>query len=156
MATRKREANPTPEQRQQRAYVQFFRATCVAEGLPLPVAEYRFDDGTGRPRGNKPPRRWLFDLAFPEYKVAVEVEGGAFMRDGKGGRHNSGVGFLDDMEKYNEATAQGWRVLRCTPSLIRYTKTGRQKTAPYLFGGVFISSLRRALVHAGFVPANRV
>ena len=71
-------------------------------------------------------RRWRFDYAIPEYKIALEVEGGAFKKrryydgDGElvttiGGRHNSAKGFLADMEKYNTATVLGWRLLRTIP-----------------------------------------
>lgn len=65
------------------------------------VKEYRFH-GT---------RKWRFDYAIPEHKVAIEVEGGVWT----GGRHTSPKGFLGDMEKYNTATVMGWRVLRTTP-----------------------------------------
>ena len=61
-----------------------------------------------------PPRRWRFDFAWPDRKLAVEVEGGTFI----GGRHTRGAAFEKDAEKYNEATLQGWRVLRVTPRMI--------------------------------------
>jgi hypothetical protein len=57
-----------------------------------------------------PTRRWRFDLAFPEISVALEVEGGAW----SGGRHTRPMGFLGDMDKYNEAVLMGWLLLRCT------------------------------------------
>ncbi len=76
-----------------------------------------------------PSRRWRFDYAIPAYKIALEVEGGAFKKrryiDGSGelitttgGRHNSAKGFLGDMEKYNTATVLGWRVLRTIPDAL--------------------------------------
>ncbi len=74
---------------------------CRAVGLPEPVAEYRF----------APPRRWRFDYAWPEARIAVEVEGGAWV----GGRHTRAGGFIADMEKYNRAAVLGWRILRYTP-----------------------------------------
>ena len=61
-----------------------------------------------------PPRRWRFDLAFPDRKLAIEIEGGAFTR----GRHTRGAGFVKDMEKYNAAVLLGWRVLRFTPDQV--------------------------------------
>lgn len=60
--------------------------------------EYRFH----------PTRKWRFDAAFPNAKVALEIEGGVWQY----GRHNRASGFLKDMEKYNEAAALGWRVIR--------------------------------------------
>ena len=67
-------------------------------GLPEPEREYRFH----------PTRKWRFDFAWPEIKVAVEIEGSVWAR----GRHTRGSGYLGDIEKYNEATALGWRVYR--------------------------------------------
>ena len=58
-----------------------------------------------------PTRKWRFDYANWENKVAVELEGGTWMK--KGG-HTSGVGYQKDTEKYNEAVKLGWRVLRYT------------------------------------------
>jgi len=61
----------------------------------------------------KPPRKWRFDFACVTRKVALEVEGGIFMRSGGG--HRSVTGSLRDIEKYNAATALGWRIIRCQP-----------------------------------------
>lgn len=81
-----------------------------------------------------PGRKWRFDYALPEVKIAVEVEGGTFKKrtyrnkEGvlittTGGRHNSATGFLNDMEKYNEAAVLGWRLLRVTPDKLITTST---------------------------------
>lgn len=69
------------------------------------IYEYRFH----------PKRRWRFDLAIPEHKIAIEIEGGAWSN----GRHTRGKGFIKDMEKYNAATVLGWKVLRYTPQQFR-------------------------------------
>jgi very-short-patch-repair endonuclease len=76
-----------------------------AVGLPDPVAEHRFH----------PERRWRVDLAWPDLKVAVEIDGGTWIQ----GRHTSGSGFANDARKLNEAAILGWRVLRVTPSMVR-------------------------------------
>lgn len=68
------------------------------------VAEHRFHDT----------RKWRFDYAVPSLRIALEVEGGVWT----GGRHTSAMGFLGDMEKYNEAALNGWVVLRCTPKTL--------------------------------------
>ena len=65
-------------------------------GLQSPVAEYQF----------APPRRWRFDYAWPDSRVAVEFDGGQWVF--AGGRHNRD----SDREKLNAAAAMGWRVLR--------------------------------------------
>jgi len=77
---------------------------CQAYGLPQPEAEYRFDAS----------RRWRFDFAWPDRRLAVEQEGGIWTN----GRHTRGRGYLADLEKYNAATLAGWRVLRFTPEQI--------------------------------------
>lgn len=86
-----------------------FLGLCKAKGLPVPEREYRFH----------PARRWKFDFAWPDLRVALEVEGGVWV----GGRHTSGSGFMKDMEKYNAAALLGWRVLRCTPSSLNSAGT---------------------------------
>jgi very-short-patch-repair endonuclease len=81
---------------------------CEAVGLPTPVKEYRFH----------PQRRWRFDYAWPEHRIAIEIEGGAWIY----GRHTRAKGFVNDMEKYNAAVLLGWRVLRYTPEQIKAGK----------------------------------
>jgi len=60
---------------------------------------------------------WRFDVAIPEYKIAIEFEGGAW----SGGRHTRGAGFIGDIAKYNAATVHGWKVLRYTHTNHSYT-----------------------------------
>ena len=67
---------------------------------PAPVRELRF----------APPRRWRFDFAWPEQKVAVECDGGTRT----GGRHVRPLGYEADQEKGNAAVLAGWRVLHFT------------------------------------------
>lgn len=73
------------------------------------LREYRFH----------PTHRWRFDYAIPQWHIALEVEGGVWTR----GRHVSPKGFLADMEKYNNATLMGWKLLRTTPDVLLSTKT---------------------------------
>lgn len=64
-------------------------------------------------------RRWRFDYAILDQKIAIEVEGGVWTN----GRHTRGKGYLNDMEKYNAAVTLGWRLIRVTPEQLnkRYT-----------------------------------
>ena len=64
------------------------------------VKEFRFH----------PTRKWRFDYAMPALKVAVEVDGGVWA----GGRHINPAGYINDMEKLNNAASMGWLVLRIT------------------------------------------
>jgi very-short-patch-repair endonuclease len=54
------------------------------------------------------PRDWRFDFAIPLRRVAIEIEGGIWTQ----GRHTRGEGFQRDLDKYNQATAMGWRIFR--------------------------------------------
>ena len=55
-----------------------------------------------------PVRKWRFDRAHLDSKVAIEIDGGAFIA----GRHATGKGSGQDNEKLNAATLLGWRVFR--------------------------------------------
>jgi very-short-patch-repair endonuclease len=75
-----------------------------AHNLPAPETEFRFH----------PIRRWRFDFAWPELMIAFEAEGGTWT----GGRHATGSGIEKDIEKYNQASILGWKVLRGTSGMI--------------------------------------
>lgn len=68
------------------------------------VREHRFDAV----------RKWRFDFAWPDLKVAVEIEGGTWSN----GRHGRGHGFEGDCLKYDEAAIAGWLVLRVTTDMV--------------------------------------
>ncbi len=74
--------------------------------LPPPSPEYPFAKDLGR--------KWRFDFAWPEYKVALEVEGGTWV----GGAHTRGRGYESDVEKYNVAGIAGWLVIRATNHMV--------------------------------------
>lgn len=75
-----------------------------------PEREYRFH----LPEDGEKQRRWRFDIAYPDAKIAFEVDGGTW----SGGRHVNPIGYEKDCEKFNMAVAQGWRVFRLTPKMI--------------------------------------
>ena len=81
------------------------------------VREYRFDTiGTGKFLKNGQPayKRWRFDAAIPELKLAFECEGGTWTQ----GRHVNPAGYEKDLEKYNSALFQGWSVYRFVPRML--------------------------------------
>jgi very-short-patch-repair endonuclease len=79
----------------------------VKAGLsaPEPAEEYNFDAELGR--------KHRFDFAFPDHKIAVEVEGNAWNVPG-GGRHMQD----SDLEKYNIAASLGWKIFRFSPKML--------------------------------------
>jgi very-short-patch-repair endonuclease len=68
--------------------------------IPVPVREYHFH----------PIRRWRFDIAWPDVKLAVELHGAVFAM----GRHSRGAGMGKDCEKSNSAQMLGWNILTYT------------------------------------------
>lgn len=85
--------------------------------LPEPDREYRFH----------PTRKWRFDFAWPDQKIAVEVEGVTHFGKNKNGtmrlgRHQTSEGLTNDCEKYGEAMLLGWTVYRCTQPIINSGK----------------------------------
>jgi len=59
-------------------------------------------------------RQWRADFALTEHKILIEIEGGVY----SGGRHTRGSGFEKDCDKYNTATALGWKVFRFTTGMV--------------------------------------
>jgi very-short-patch-repair endonuclease len=53
-------------------------------------------------------RKWRFDFAHLETKIAIEIEGGIWGQS----RHTKPVGYIKDCEKYNAAIFDGWDVIR--------------------------------------------
>lgn len=86
-----------------------FTAICKSDLKIEVVKEYLFH----------PTRKWRFDYAIPDHKIALEVEGGVWT----GGRHTRPQGFLGDIEKYNAGTLLGWRIFRVTPDDLCRLKT---------------------------------
>ena len=74
-------------------------------GMPEPAREYRFDDK----------RKFRFDFCWVAERLAVEIEGGIFIR----GRHVRPTSFSKDCFKYSYATLLGWRVIRLTSIMLR-------------------------------------
>ena len=82
----------------------------LASDMPEPVAEHRF----------APPRRFRLDFSFLDHLVAVELQGGTWIR----GRHVRGKGYASDCEKRNLATSMGWRVFYFTTDMLERDPAG--------------------------------
>ena len=82
--------------------------------LEMQLAVHGLSDGWVREHKFLDTRRFRFDFANPALKLAVEIDGGAWI----GGRHTRGLGIESDHEKQNLAVLAGWRVLRFTPRAV--------------------------------------
>jgi very-short-patch-repair endonuclease len=69
----------------------------VAAGLPEPTQQHRVRVGN---------RRYYIDLAYPDLKLAIEIDGW----DG----HRTRSAFDDDRARANDLVVAGWRLLRFT------------------------------------------
>lgn len=78
-----------------------FLAVLRQRNIPEPMLEFPFAR----------PRRWRFDYCWPDHKLAVEAQGGLWIR----GKHSRAAGILRDYEKLNTAQLMGWIVLQFTP-----------------------------------------
>lgn len=111
-----------------------FELMLKVSSVGTPEREFRFH----------PERRWRFDFAWPDVKVAVEIDGGGYgfrCRTCRGtgkasgkfgpatcrtcggtgrmvGGHNTATGSTNDAEKGNAAVVLGWRVLRFTTRML--------------------------------------
>lgn len=79
-----------------------------AVGLPAPVREHRVC----------PSRRFRFDLAWPEQRIACEIDGAVWVN----GRHSRGSGIQTDCDKACLAAIHGWKVLRVTTGMVKSGK----------------------------------
>lgn len=95
-----------------RRRVEAFTRFLAGMGEPAPTLEVEFA---------QPARDWSFDLAWPADRVALEVDGGAFIPGG--GRHTRGAGFREDQAKTNAAALLGWIVLRTLPEKLEKVET---------------------------------
>jgi len=107
MATDNGKSLPTKKSSSyKRSKLELKAATALKKaGLKQYEEEYRFCE-----------RRWRFDFAFVEEKIALEIEGGIWK--GSVGGHTSGTGYTKDCEKYNTALVLGWKVVRVVRSQI--------------------------------------
>ena len=78
-----------------------------AAGLPEPVRQYHY----------APPRKLRADFAWPDVRLLVEVQGGLFSR--RKGAHGSIGGVLADIDRLNEATLAGFRLLRASTDMVK-------------------------------------
>ena len=78
-----------------------FALHCRLELHPVnqPQREFQFD----------PMRKWRIDFAWPERKLAVEIESSVHRIKGR---------FARDIDKYNALQKAGWTLLRYTAKMV--------------------------------------
>ncbi|MCC6530943.1 MAG: DUF559 domain-containing protein [Burkholderiales bacterium] len=76
------------------------RDSIVSAGLPEPYREFTWH----------PTRGWRLDLAWPERRLAIEIDGGV---------HRIRDKFARDIERHNTLTLAGWRYIRVSPDQVR-------------------------------------
>lgn len=60
-------------------------------------------------------RRFLFDFAWLDHKIAVEAQGGLFMMGG----HTGGTNMEADYEKNNLCVSEGWRMFYVSSGMLK-------------------------------------
>lgn len=83
-------------------------------GMIPAILNNQFPGGEGEFKFH-PSRKWRFDWAWKDKKVAFEYEGGIFTN----GAHTRGAHYDSDCEKYSTAAILGWTVIRATPVMWR-------------------------------------
>jgi hypothetical protein len=111
-----------------------FRVIIKGLGAPPWVEQYRFDSV----------RLWRFDFAWPERKIAFEMEGAIWMRGGGG--HSHPLGIEKDIEKYNAAAIQGWAVIRITDKMLRARTLFRDEAAQLVIAAFKLDPARLSIV----------
>lgn len=95
-------------------FEELFAFHCRSFKLPAFHRNHRFALSIGR--------EWRLDFAWPEWMLAVEIEGLVVRRIGgmliTTGRHVSAEGFREDCVKYASAAILGWTVLRFEQSMV--------------------------------------
>jgi hypothetical protein len=152
-------SDPAPRKRAKLEPKDLFAAQCRSYRLPPFVQELVFAKAIGR--------RWRFDFAFPDYMLAMEIEGlvvrqvwsaelqgggpvkvGSYVANVTNcermtvamGRHATITGFREDAEKYNSAAMLGWTVIRFLQNDIK--------------PGHAIDMTQRVLAKKGWVPTH--
>lgn len=63
---------------------------------------------------DRPDSERRFDFAWPEFRVAVEMQGAIW----SGGAHGRGSGIIKDYKKLNDAQVKGWRVIQISVDML--------------------------------------
>ncbi len=76
--------------------------------LPKPVRQFPV-------KNPKTGCSWKLDFSWPEWKIAVEIQGGSFVRGG----HNTAMGQASDYERHNYLTGRDWKVIYFSTPMLK-------------------------------------
>jgi very-short-patch-repair endonuclease len=110
---------------QKARFEDLFGFQLAAEKAPAVERQFRFAAELGR--------QFRWDFAWPDRKLAVEIQGGIWKRGG--GAHSHPTDILRNMRKYNAGTALGWRLLQFSTDEVK-SGSALQYTMTVLRGGV--------------------
>ena len=97
-----------PKRKPQRSeWEDLLYAQLKSSGTPLPVRQYEFAKCIGR--------KFRADAAWLDERLVVEINGGIW----RNGRHNTGIGYENDMERNALAVGLGFRVMQFSPRHVR-------------------------------------
>lgn len=89
--------------------------TDLADTLHVQLRAMRLPAGMREYQALAPARKFRCDLAWPDRKLFVEVDGGELMQ----GRHNRAGGMASDCEKLCLLTLAGWKCFRFTGQQVK-------------------------------------
>lgn len=64
-----------------------------------------------------PTRKWRVDYLWRKEMIALEVEGGIWIKGG--GAHSRPMNIQRDVDKYNELALMGYLLIRATPQMMK-------------------------------------
>ena len=97
-----------PKRRPQKSeWEEKFWAQIVEAGIPRPIRQFEFAKCIGR--------KYRSDYGWVDEKLLVELDGGLYI----GGRHSTGIGRENDMERDAISCALGWKLMRFSPRHVR-------------------------------------
>lgn len=83
--------------------------TLLFPQLPPPVRQWKILNPATK-------RHWMLDFAWPEWKLAVEIQGGSWVMGG----HNTALGQQKDYIRHNYLTQNGWRCLYFNTPMLKH------------------------------------
>lgn len=100
--------------------------------IAQPMREYMFH----------PSKNWRFDYAWLNHMVALEIQGGTFVR----GRHSRGAALSGEYEKINQASLMGWRIFYADTTMMALNRLPiiAEQLASVVSSPIFMGDLEKS------------